>query len=177
MLALHARNVAISTKSGENIYHGLRAVGNPLTTFERYLLHRRSRNFSSGLASTMSRRKKVPKKSRALYISLLISMVPQTAGLWAYGTVWWGTTNYKNTITNDFKARFRSKISPHRFSSNYKRKIWNYKQLKTISKLELGGKWVHVFFRWTTNDINTTTYDFVTRFRSNISHFLELHIR
>ena len=27
----------------------------------------------------------------------------------------------------------------------------------------------------TTNDINTTTYDFVTRFQSNISPFLELH--
>ena len=31
-LALDARNVAIRTKSGEKIYHGLRAVGNSLTT-------------------------------------------------------------------------------------------------------------------------------------------------
>ena len=32
-LALHARNVPISTKSGEKIYHGLRAVGNSPATF------------------------------------------------------------------------------------------------------------------------------------------------
>ena len=31
-VALHARNVAIWTKSGEKIYHGLRAIGNPFTT-------------------------------------------------------------------------------------------------------------------------------------------------
>ena len=32
-LSLDARNVAIWYKSGENIYHGLRAVGNSLTTW------------------------------------------------------------------------------------------------------------------------------------------------
>ena len=54
--------MAISTKSGEKIYHDLRAVDNPLTTFEQYLFHRRSRNFSSRLASTMSRQAVSTKK-------------------------------------------------------------------------------------------------------------------
>ena len=84
-LVLHARNVAISTNSVEKIYHGLRAVGNPLTTFERYLFYRRLWNFSSGLASTMSRQAVGTKKSRASYISLLISMLSETADLWSYG--------------------------------------------------------------------------------------------
>ena len=37
--SLDARNAANWTESGENIYHGLRAVGNSLP-HERYLLHR-----------------------------------------------------------------------------------------------------------------------------------------
>ena len=68
-------------------------------------------------------------------------------------------------------------MAPLWFLRNYERKRRNYKQLQTISKLELGGKWVHVHFRWTTNDINTITYDFVTWFRSKIFTLLELHLR
>ena len=52
-LALHARNVAIWTKSGEKIYDGLRAVGNPFTTLA---VSASSVVRSSGLAPTMKRR-------------------------------------------------------------------------------------------------------------------------
>ena len=53
MSRLHARNVAIWTKSGEKIYHGLRDVGNPLTT---WAVSASSVVRSSGLAPTMKRR-------------------------------------------------------------------------------------------------------------------------
>ena len=39
----------------------------------------------------------------------------------------------------------------------------NYKQLQTISKLDLEGKWVLVRFRGTTNDKSLTTNDFEAR--------------
>ena len=78
-----------------------------------------------------------------------------------------GTTNDKNTTTNDFKARSWGKITQPEFLANYKRKKINYKQLQTIkaqlqtiSKLELEEKWVLVRLRGTTNDKNKTTNDF-----------------
>ena len=37
-----------------------------------------------GLPPRFSARQLIPKKSRALYISLLIFMVPETAALWSY---------------------------------------------------------------------------------------------
>ena len=38
-----------------------------------------------------------------------------------------------------------------------------------MSKLDLGGKWVLVRFRGTTNDKNTTTNDFEAKFLSEIT--------
>ena len=76
-----------------------------------------------------------------------------------------------NTTTNYLKARFRRKIFPHWFSRNYRRKNFNSKQLRTILKLGLGGKWFHVRFRGTRNekiDVQTTTNMVETRFRSKI---------
>ena len=52
-LALHERNVTIWTRSEEKIYHGLRAVGNPLTT---WAVSTSSVVRSLGLAPTMKRR-------------------------------------------------------------------------------------------------------------------------
>ena len=73
------------------------------------------------------------------------------------------TTKDENITTNDSEARARSKIIPRWFSANYKRKKLNSKQLQTISKLELGGKWVLVRFRGTTKDKKPTTNDFEAR--------------
>ena len=63
-----------------------------------------------------------------------------------------GTTNDKSSTTNDFKARSWGKMTQPEFLANYKRKKKNYKQLQTISKLDLEVKWVVVHFRGTTND-------------------------
>ena len=69
------------------------------------------------------------------------------------------TTNEKKT-TNNYK-RFRSSISNVNGSSFIFEELQSIKaQLQTISELELGGKWVRVRFRGTTNDKNTTTNDF-----------------
>ena len=67
-LALHARNVAIWTMSREKIYHGLWAVGNPLTTWA-VSASSVVRNFSSGLPPRWSAEHWVPQKSRMLCIS------------------------------------------------------------------------------------------------------------
>ena len=67
-LALHARNVAIWTKSREKIYHGLRAVGNSLTTWA-VSASSVVRNFSSGLPPRWRAEHWVLQKSRMLCIS------------------------------------------------------------------------------------------------------------
>ena len=114
-LSLDARNVAIWTKSGEKIYHGLRAVGNSLTTWA-VSASPVVRNFSSGLAPTIKRQAfSTTRKSNVIYISC--SLVVRC---WIYRCWYIG-------FNSRYFSGIRIKVSKKRLKNNFLNIDYNYR--------------------------------------------------
>ena len=78
-LALHARNVAISTKSGKNIYHGSELSEMRLPNLSGAWFIDDREILVQGYPLRCRANQLVPQKSRALFIFLLITIILETA--------------------------------------------------------------------------------------------------